>query len=66
LKDKIGPPTPNGYYIIILDARIKDHVLRKYGGKIIIEEYGGTIIVKTKSRSIANDLARRFRKYIHT
>jgi hypothetical protein len=66
LKDRIGPPTPNGYYIIILDARIKDHVLRKYGGKIIIEEYGDTIIVKTRSRSIASDLVRKFEKYVLT
>ncbi len=64
MRNKIGPPTPNGYYIIILDAKIKDHVLRRYGGKIIIEEYGDTVIVKTKSRSIANELMRKYKKYV--
>ncbi|RLG84471.1 MAG: hypothetical protein DRO40_01040 [Thermoprotei archaeon] len=60
----LGPPSPNGSFVLILDKSIRDRLLRLYGGRIIVEDYGETVIVKTKSRRIAIEIIRRFQKYL--
>ena len=64
MANRVGPPSPNGNFVLILDKSVRDRLLRLYGGRITIEDYGETVIVKTKSRRIAIEIIRRFQKYL--
>ena len=61
--DNIGPPDPQGYYVLVLRADAKENVVKLSCKGIIIEEQGDIIIVRVKSRSLAKKLLKKFRKY---
>jgi len=60
----IGPPDPQGYYVLVFKNDIKEDIVKLcYSKGIIIEEQGDIIIVRVKSRSFAKKLLRKFGKY---
>ncbi len=60
----IGPPDPQGYYVLLFKSDVKEYIGKlSYGREVIVEEQGDILIVRVKSRSLAKRLLRKFRKY---
>jgi len=60
----IGPPDPQGYYVLVFKNDVEEYLTKLcYNKGIIVEEEGDVIIVRVKSRSFAKKLLRKFGKY---
>ncbi len=60
----IGPPDPEGYYVLVFKSDIREEIVKLSNSKgFIIEEQGDIIIVRVKSRSAAKKILRKFRRY---
>ena len=55
-RDGIGPPDPQGYYVVIVPSdkrRRIEKILEKHQENILVEKTSNEIIIRTKSRRIA-------------
>ena len=58
IKEILSRRDPQGMYVIVADARARDVVEEFRGWGVEWEEVGDEIIVRTRSRSVAERLAR--------
>ncbi len=58
VKEILSRRDPSGMYVILADAKAKELVEEFRGWGVVYDEVGDTIIVRTKSRSVAEKLAK--------
>jgi len=66
VKDIIGPPSPNGYYILVLrKADLERLKTLKELEKLIVEPLNDeTVILKSKSRSVISKIVKILNKNV--
>ncbi len=58
VRSVISKKDPAGFYVIVADRNALP-IVEKYAKDVQVEEYGDSLVIRTKSRRVAEELARR-------